>query len=86
MAFLNTLQKFSELIKESETDIVRTLAVNVNLSGSIAEEICARANVDKTIKIETLDRVTISKIYNTLTDFLEIFKIKKFNPVFVKKR
>ncbi len=78
-------EKFSELIKKSETDIVRTLAVSVSLSGPIAEEICERANVDKTIKIENIDEKTIFKLYNTLKNFLEIFKINKFSPVFVKK-
>ena len=78
-----TKEKFSELIKQSETDIVRTLAVNVNLSGSIAEEICARANIDKNIKIELIEEKTITKLYNILVDFLEIFKKRKFSPVFV---
>jgi predicted ribosome quality control (RQC) complex YloA/Tae2 family protein len=77
--------KFSELIKVSKTDIVRTLAVNVNLSGPIAEEICARAKIDKTIKIEKIDEQTILKLYNALIDFLEIFKNFGFKPVFVKK-
>lgn len=80
-----TKEKFFELIKKSETDIVRTLAVNLNLSGSIAEEICSRANINKTTKIEKLDKETISKTYHALIDFLEIFKIRKFNPVFIKK-
>jgi len=80
-----TNEKFFELIKKSKTDIVRTLAVNVNLSGPIAEEICSRANIDKTIKIEKLNEETILKTYQALIDFLKIFKTKKFNPVFVKK-
>jgi len=80
-----TKEKFFELIKKSETDIVRTLAVSLNLSGFIAEEICSRANVDKAIKIEKLDKETISKTFDALIEFLEIFKIKKFNPVLVKK-
>ncbi len=80
-----TKKKFFELIKKSKTDIVRTLAVNLNLSGLIAEEICTRAQIDKTTKIEKLDKETISKTYHALINFLEIFKIKKFDPVFVKK-
>ncbi len=80
-----TKNKFFELIKKSKTDIVRTLAVNLNLSGLIAEEICTRAKIDKTTKIEKLDKETISKTYHALINFLEIFKIKKFDPVFVKK-
>ena len=80
-----TQENFVNLIKKSDTDIVRTLAVNLNLSGPISEEICARANIDKTIKIEKLDKKTISKTYQTLINFLEMFKINKFDPVLVKK-
>ncbi len=80
-----TLEKFTVLLRESNTDIVRTLAVNINLSGTIAEEICKRANVDKKTKIEDIDDVTISKIYRALTDFLKFFKEKKFEPVVVKE-
>ena len=80
-----TLEKFSELIKESDSDIVRTLAVNINLSGPIAEEICLRARIDKRLGIDKLDDKLIKKIFDTLLEFLELFKEKKFNPVFVKK-
>lgn len=80
-----TKEKFTDLIKGSKTDLVRTLAVNVNLSGPIAEEICKRAHVDKTIKIEDLDDQIIDRVFTSLSDFLDLFKNKKFEPVFVKK-
>ena len=80
-----TLEEFTGLLKESNTDIVRTLAVNINLSGAIAEEICTRAEVDKTIKIEDINDETIRKTYDSLVDFLKMFKEKKFEPVLVKK-
>jgi len=80
-----TKERFMELVKTSDTDIVRTLAVTVNLSGRIAEEICARANIDKNIKIIDLSDEVITKLYDTLTEFLERFKEKKFEPVIVRK-
>ena len=80
-----TIDKFTELLKKSNTDLVRTLAVSVNLSGAIAEEICTRADVDKKIKIENIDDETISKTFDTLKSFLENFKEKKLDPVLVKK-
>ena len=80
-----TKEKFTDLIKESNANLVRTLAVNVNLSGIIAEEICKRAHVDKEIKIEDIDDETIDRIFTSLSNFLELFKNKKFEPVFVKK-
>jgi len=80
-----TKEKFKELLKESETDIVRTLAVTVNLSGRIAEEICARVNIDKNIKIKNLSDEIISKLFDTLTEFLKYFKEKRFEPIIVRK-
>jgi predicted ribosome quality control (RQC) complex YloA/Tae2 family protein len=80
-----TKEKFKDLIKESKADLVRTLAVNVNLSGIIAEEICKRAKVDKTIEIEEIDDEIIDKVFTSLSVFLDLFKNKKFEIVFVKK-
>ena len=80
-----TKEKFNELLKISETDIVRTLAVNVNLSGRIAEEICARANIDKNLKIADLSDEIFTKLFDTLTEFLKYFKEKKFEPIIVRK-
>ena len=80
-----TLENFTSLLRKSDSDIVRTLAVNINLSGSIAEEICSRADVDKKIKIKDIDNQTIRKVYETLEGFLKIFKNNKLEPVFVKK-
>ena len=77
--------KLLELLKNSDADIVRTLAVNVNLSGPIAEEICKRAGVDKKTKVKELSNEDIDKIYNALQDFLNIFRKRKYQPVIVKK-
>lgn len=78
-------EKFSELLKESNADLVRTLAVNINLSGPIAEEICTRAGVDKKTKIENLNDETITKTFEAFVKFLKIFKEEDFEPVIVKK-
>ncbi len=83
--FYLTKEKFLDLIKESKADLVRTLAVNINLSGLIAEEICKKANVDKTTKIKDIDNEIIDRVFTTLSGFLELFKNKKFEPVLVKK-
>jgi predicted ribosome quality control (RQC) complex YloA/Tae2 family protein len=80
-----SFEEFKKLLKESTSDIVRTLAVNFNLSGPIAEEICIRAGVDKTIKIESIDNNTLTRIFKAFTNFIQIFKEKKFEPVIVKK-
>jgi len=42
-----TKEEFATILKNSKADLVRTLAVNGNLSGPIAEEICTRAGISK---------------------------------------
>lgn len=83
--FKLTNEKFAELIKKSSSDIVRTLAVYINLSGAIAEEICHRADVDKKIEVIDIDDNTLDIVFNSLTIFLDIFKKRDYNPVIVKK-
>jgi len=80
-----TEKQFQNVLNESKKDIVRTLAVNINLSGTYAEEICFRADIDKNKKTEDLSEESIKKIYSEFQKFLEIFKEKKFIPVHVKK-
>jgi predicted ribosome quality control (RQC) complex YloA/Tae2 family protein len=80
-----TKERFIELINESKADLVRTLAVNVNLSGVIAEEICKISDVDKSLNIKDIDNEKIDRIFNSLTNFLKLFKNDKFEPVLVKR-
>ncbi|MBN2065905.1 MAG: NFACT family protein [Candidatus Thermoplasmatota archaeon] len=83
--FTLSKKEFIEKIKESSTDIVRTLAVTINLSGAIAEEICTRAGIDKQRKINGLSEKAIAKIFDELSVFLHLFQRKAFRPVLVKK-
>ncbi|MCK5635970.1 MAG: NFACT family protein [Thermoplasmatales archaeon] len=78
-------EQFTDLLKESNADIVRTLAVNVNLSGPIAEEICIRGNIDKKLKIDGIEQNVITRLFESFTNFLGFFKERKFDPVLVKK-
>ena len=83
--FTLTIDKFSSLLKESESDLVRTLAVNINLSGIIAEEICEIIDINKNKNIKDINQDEIEKIYQELKKFLDKFINKKFSPVLVQK-
>jgi len=77
--------KFTDLLKKSEVDLVRTLAANINLSGTYAEEICKRSGIERNTKIDRLTEYDIKKVFIELSNFLELFKNKEFQPVLVKK-
>ena len=79
-----TRNEFNALIKKSKKDLVRTLAVTLNLGGVYAEELCTRANVDKNTIANDMDEQTINKLYEILQRFLEIFKDNSFQPNLIK--
>jgi predicted ribosome quality control (RQC) complex YloA/Tae2 family protein len=81
-----SFEEFNHLLQESARDLVRTLAVNLNLSGLYAEELCIRAAIDKHMKPGDMDAATRNKLYNTLTEFLTLFKDNKLQPVYVKQK
>ena len=87
---INTFQlsfdHFVELLRSSSADLVRTLAVSLNLSGPIAEEICLRAHIGKHTKFEDLDHEALLKMYDTLVTFHELFNQKQFDPILVKQQ
>ncbi len=80
-----TLEKFTKIMKSSKKDVVRTLATYVNLGGSYAEEICSRADIDKNTKIIDLNSESTKKLYYELKKFLNLFKEKNLQPVYVKE-
>jgi predicted ribosome quality control (RQC) complex YloA/Tae2 family protein len=81
--FILKKENFSDLLKESKSDIVRTLAVTINLSGSIAEEICVNVPIKKDKNILDITDEEIEKIYIELKKFLKLFLNKKFDPIIV---
>ena len=58
---------FARHMDESDTDVVRTLATQLNLGGLYAEEVCTRAGVEKETAIADADEET----YRALHDALE---------------
>jgi len=47
-----SLGGFKRHMRESDSDVVRTLATQLNLGGLYAEEVCTRASVEKTLPVE----------------------------------
>ncbi|HEC81832.1 MAG TPA: fibronectin-binding domain-containing protein [Thermoplasmatales archaeon] len=78
-------EDFASVLKDSERDLVRTLARDLGFGGLYAEEICARASVEKKLMTKEVDDDTLKQLFKTLQEFLEIFRKKRFNPVVVKK-
>ena len=61
-----TKEAFIDLIRNSNADIVRTLATKVNLGGDYAEEICRRAGVSKETSATRMDFDLMIRIWDEI--------------------
>ncbi|MCL7417315.1 MAG: NFACT family protein [Halalkalicoccus sp.] len=75
-----TEEQFSALMGESDTDLVRTLATQLNLGGLYAEEVCTRAGVEKTIEIDEASAEQFERLYDALSRLAAEVTEKRFDP------
>ena len=83
--FKLSFKQYRDILKKSKKDLIRTLALDINLGGLYSEEICHRLNIQKNIKVSTLDEETIKKIFDEIRNLLDVFLNKKFTPIAVKE-
>ncbi|WP_136601909.1 ribosome rescue protein RqcH [Salinigranum halophilum] len=71
---------FRRQMADSDTDVVRTLATQLNLGGLYAEELCTRAGVEKTLAIEDADEAEYRAIHDAIADLAAQLKSGDFDP------
>ena len=59
-------EAFAARMRESDSDLVRTLATQLNLGGTYAEELCTRAGVEKTLAIGDADEHHFEALYGAI--------------------
>jgi Predicted RNA-binding protein homologous to eukaryotic snRNP len=75
-----TYDRFTHLMDESDTDIVRTLATQLNLGGLYAEEVCARAGIEKTMQITNASDETYRAVHTALESLGTQLRNGDFEP------
>ncbi|MFC6904148.1 ribosome rescue protein RqcH [Halalkalicoccus tibetensis] len=73
-------EQFVALMRDSDTDLVRSLATQLNLGGLYAEEVCSRTGVEKTVAIEDADDDQLERLYDALSRLASEVKGKQFDP------
>ncbi|MFB6299858.1 MAG: ribosome rescue protein RqcH [Halobacteriales archaeon] len=71
---------FVAALEDSDTDVVRTLATQLNFGGLYGEEICTRAGVEKTLAIEQADESTYEALYRAVDALAETLASGDLNP------
>ena len=64
-------EAFAARMAESDTDLVRTLATQLNFGGLYAEELCTRAGVEKTTDIDDATEEQYEALYDALVRLRE---------------
>ncbi|KAB1196018.1 MULTISPECIES: ribosome rescue protein RqcH [Haloferax] len=65
---------------QSDTDVVRTIATQLNLGGLYAEEICTRAGVEKTLDIADATSDDYDDIYDAIVELRHQVRSGEFDP------
>ena len=63
-------EEFTEIMRASASDAVRTLATGINLGGQYAEEVCARSGIEKNTKIPDLTDDDLKKLFDGMRDIV----------------
>jgi len=75
-----TFAEFCRLMEGSDTDVVRTLATQLNLGGLYAEELCTRANVEKTLDIAEATEDTYEAVHDAIERLAAQVRAGEFDP------
>ena len=71
---------FAARMDQSDTDVVRTLATQLNFGGLWGEELCTRAGVEKTLDIGDADESDYRAIYETIQSLADALKSGDLDP------
>ncbi|MFA1610873.1 ribosome rescue protein RqcH [Halobellus rubicundus] len=73
-------EAFKRNMDDSDTDVVRTLATQLNLGGLYAEELCTRAGVEKTTPIEEAGDEEYRAIHHAIEELRTRLRAGDFDP------
>jgi predicted ribosome quality control (RQC) complex YloA/Tae2 family protein len=73
-------EQFAHQMEDSDTDLVRTLATQLNLGGLWAEELCTRADVEKTKAIADAGDEEYRTLYRVVEELQESLAEGAFDP------
>ena len=73
-------EDFARVMDASDTDVVRTLATQLNVGGLYAEELCTRAGVEKTLDIADADAAVYDRLYGAIERLATRIRDGDFDP------
>ncbi|MFA9416871.1 ribosome rescue protein RqcH [Natrinema sp. HArc-T2] len=79
-------EAFDHEMDDSDTDVVRTLATQLNFGGLYAEEVCTRAGVEKGLDIADADEAVYDRVYEAIERLALDIRNGNFEPRLYRER
>lgn len=73
-------EQFAAQMAQSDTDLVRTVATQLNFGGLYGEELCTRAGVEKTMDIEDAGEDEFRAIYDAMERLFDPLRAGELDP------
>lgn len=83
--FATSFEDFAQTMASSDTDVVRTLVMDINIPGDYSEHICDRAGVDRHAPARGVEEGEMQRLYGAMEAVLLLFREHHFSPVLVKQ-
>jgi predicted ribosome quality control (RQC) complex YloA/Tae2 family protein len=80
-----SMEEFKSIIKESEKDLVRTLALDLNLGGQYSEELCLRSVIEKKTPASELSDEQIGRVHQELQGIIKSIQTE-LSPTLVTQK
>jgi len=71
---------FVARIRDSDADLVRTLATQLNFGGLYGEELCTRAGIDYHEAVEDLTEDQLDRLYEVVSEFADVLRDGPLDP------
>jgi predicted ribosome quality control (RQC) complex YloA/Tae2 family protein len=80
------LKDFYTILTSSKKDLIRTLAMDVNLGGTYAEEVCLRASIDKRTMPSELAQKEMNAIFNIISKLIDQINTQRVPTIIFEKK
>jgi len=71
---------FEARVRESDADLVRTLATQLNFGGLYGEELCTRAGIDYNVPVEDLTDEQLERVYEVVSELERQLRERELDP------
>jgi predicted ribosome quality control (RQC) complex YloA/Tae2 family protein len=79
-----SMEGLAAIIRESDSDIVRTVATKLNIGGRYSEEVCERAGLERGMQAKDIGQEQLTRLIETVRGFIEEVRASRCGLIVTK--